>query len=554
MSKDNQEKKLAPNGMEELNTRDDALFDELGKSKKKKKRRVLRIVVSILVILALVLTGTVMTLRRRVREQFGMDNAQVLSHQVTSGSISTVVSGSGTLANVDTETVSVPDGVTVLEILVSAGDAVSEGKLLATVDQASVSTAMATLQKTIEDLDDQISDAEDDKVSTYVKAGVSGRLKGIYAEKDTAVADCMVAHGALAVISLDGYMAMDLETDILTIGQSVTLVREDGEELEATVKSAANGRATVLVTDNGTVLGEKLTVKTGDGTIAGSGELYVHNPLAVTGYAGTVSQILAKENQKVSSHTTLFALKDTSSSANYDSLLRSRQEAEETLLDLLRIRRSGGIPAPISGSVYTITEGQADLMVLSPDAQVSVTVTVDEGDILSLELGQSAQVTVNSVSEDSFAGSVTEIDRTASSGAFTAVVTLPKEEGMLPGMTASVDVRIEGVENALIIPIEALHKTSNTAYVYTSYDSQSQQYGGKVNVTVGLSNSNYVQILSGLKEGDTVFYTKTMTLADLFGSMGFGGMENHGGNRGQNGERPNMGDMPPMGNQPGNGK
>lgn len=533
MSKDNQEKKLAPNGMEELTERDDALFDELGRNRKKKKRRIVRVIISIVVILAIVLTCAVSILRRRVRDQFAVDNTNVLSHEVTSGTISTLVSGSGTLANVDTETVTVPEGVTVRDILVEAGESISAGQLLATVDQASVGSAMSKLQETIEDLDDQISDAEDDKVSGFIKAGVAGRVKAIHAVKDMEVADCMVEHGALAVISLDGYMALDLETDLVKAGQKVTLIREDGAELEGTVETAANGLATILVTDNCTLLDEKLTAKTENGTILGSGQLYIHSPLAVTGYAGTVSNVQVKENQKVYSSTTLFSLKDTASSANYDALLRSRQEAEQTLMELLQIRRSGGIPAPISGSVYSVDEASADLMILSPDKEVSITITVDEGDILSLQLGQIAQVTVSSVGEETFSGTVTEIDRTASTGFFTAVVTLPKENGMLPGMTADVDVRIEGMENALIIPIEALHKTSNSAYVYTSYDSENQEYGGKVEVTVGMANANFVQILSGLKEGDTVYYTKTMTLADLFGSMGFGGPGGQQGNRSQ---------------------
>lgn len=534
MSNDKEDqKKLASNGMEELKTRDDALFDELGRSKKKKKRRLLRVIVSIVLILALVLTCAVSILRKRVREQFGMHHTNVLSHQVGKGTISMVVSGSGTLANVDTTTVTVPDGVTVRDVLVEAGDAVTLDMLLATVDQSSVASAMSTLQETIEDLDDQISDAENDKVSSYIKAGVSGRVKAIYAAKDMAVEDCMVEHGALAVISLDGYMALDLETDLLHVGQTVTLEGEDGEELSGTVDSYANGLATVLVTDDGTVLGAKMTAKTGDGTVIGSGTLYVHNPLSVTGYAGTVSNVQVKENQKVYSSTTLFSLKDTASSANYDALLRSRQEAEQTMVDLIRIRRSGGITAPISGSVYSVTEDSAELMVLSSDEKMSVTVTVDEGDILSLEVGQSAQVEVSSVSEEAFPGTVTEIDRTASTGYFTATVALDKVPGMLTGMTAGVDVRIEGVDDALIIPVDALHKTSNSAFVYTSYDEESQEYGGKVEVTVGLANANFVQILSGLKEGDTVYYTKTMTLADLFGNMGFGG--NQPGNRAPSG-------------------
>ena len=104
---------------------------------------------------------------------------------------------------------------------------------------------------------------------------------------------------------------------------------------------------------------------------------------------------------------------------------------------------------------------------------------------------------------------------------------------MLPGMTASVDVRIEGVDDAILIPADALHQTSAGYYVYTTYDEDTEAYGGRVDVIPGLSNSNYVEIKSGLQEGDTVYYTESQ---DFFSSMGFGmmpgSMPNMGGNSG----------------------
>ena len=139
-------------------------------------------------------------------------------------------------------------------------------------------------------------------------------------------------------------------------------------------------------------------------------------------------------------------------------------------------------------------------------------------------------------------GVVTEIDKTASDGAYTAEITLDKVTGMLPGMTAEVDIRIEGVENALIIPVDALHKTAGGAFVYTTYDEETKQYGGRVDVVTGLSNDDYVEITSGLSEGDTVRYTETVEFF-FFGGMGgmnggMGGGMPSGGNMG-GGQKPN---------------
>ena len=91
---------------------------------------------------------------------------------------------------------------------------------------------------------------------------------------------------------------------------------------------------------------------------------------------------------------------------------------------------------------------------------------------------------------------------------YSAVITLDKAEDMLPGMTARVVVNIHGVENALIIPADALHQTSTKSFVYTSYDKETGEYGGLKEVEVGISNSDYVEILSGLEEGETVWYVE----------------------------------------------
>ena len=541
----------APNGMETLNTRDDALFEALNQSRKAKKRKLVKTIVTIVAILAVVLIAGVSILRRQVREQFGGSGEEVLSEQAERGTISTVVSGSGMLLNVDTETISVPSGVEVTEILVAYGDTVEEKDLLAVVDMATVRTAMSELQEEIEDLDDQITDAEGDTVSSYVSAGVPGRVKILYAEEGMLVEDAMVDNGGLAVISLDGYMAVEIETDTLQEGDTVTVTLSDGEEEDGTVKNVVGRTATILITDDGPEYGEEVTVKTEEGQDLGSGSLAIHNPLKVTGYAGSIKTVNAKLNQKVYASTTLFTLTDTATSASYDALLRSRSEKEETLLELLQIQRYGGLTAPISGSVYSVADLDAedeeeteitDIITLSPDVSMSVTISVDESDILSLELGQTADVTVSSVGEEALAGTVTEIDKTDSSGSYTAVITLDKVEGMIPGMTASVEVRIEGVDDAILIPVDALHQTSTGYYVYTSYDEETEEFGGKVDVIPGISNSNYVEIKSGLKEGDTVYYTESQ---DFFSAMGFGNMPNMGSGMpnmgGNSGGMPNMG-------------
>ena len=532
--------------------RDDALFETLGKNKKRKRRKIIITVVSIVLVLAIIAVTGVGFLQRRVREQFASNQGEVLSYEVSTGSISTVVSGSGSLTDVDLDAITVPEGVEITEVKVKTNQAIAKGDILATVDMASVISAMADLQVQIEDLDEQLSDAEDDAASTTIYAGVTGRVKAIFGEAGASVADVMYEHGALALISLDGYMAVDIETDALTVGDGVTVKLSDEEEITGTVESVVGGKATILVTDNGPEYDDAVTVLNDEDTVLGTGNLYIHSALKVTGYAGTIAAVKADVNDKVSDTTKLFTLEDTSYSANYNSLLRQRAELEETLLELLTIQRDGAVLATADGSVYSVDysdDAAAAVVTLSTDEKMSVTISVDESDILSLELGQTVTVSVPSVSEDSFAGTLTEINRTSSSsGTYSAVIEVEKVEGMLSGMTASVSVRIEGVDDAILIPIEALHKTSDGAYVYTSYNEEYQEYGGKVDVVTGLENSTYVEIKSGLSVGDTVYYTEQESGFGNFGGMG-------GFPGGNGGQMPDFGgEMPDFGGGSGGGR
>ncbi len=534
------------------------IFAQHRSARKRRKRRIMiTAIVLVVLILALIVVGITM-LRRSVTSQFSSDSTDsVLSAEVTTGSISTTVSGSGTLTAEDVESVEMLSTLEIDDFYVEEGDSVEEGDLIATVTSASLSTAMSDLQSSLDALDEEIESASEDEVSDTVTASVSGRVKAVYVTEGDDVVTVMYNSGALMLLSLDGYMAVDVETDTLAAGDSVTVTASDGTEYTGTVEKVVSGVATVLVTDNGPTYGDTVTV--GDSL---TGTLYIHSELKITGYAGTVDEIEASENEAVDAGDTLLTLTDTETSANYDSLLEQRAELEEQLAELVQIYKEGGILAPSAGVIESLTEtsgtsssstgstASADAMsggssdttaatttttasyteiaTISPDVSMSVTISVDETDILSLEEGQTATVTIDSLSDDSYEGTVTEIDTSASSSSgvtsYTATITIDKVENMLAGMTASVVITIEGVDDALLIPVDALHQTSSTAYVYTEYDESTGEYSGMVEVTVGLSNSSYVEITSGLSEGDVVYYTDSSStedsMTDMFSSMG----------------------------------
>ena len=445
--------------------------------------------------------------------------------------------------------------------MVDAGQTVRKGDLLATVDMATVMTALSSVQDQLNALDKNINTAKGEETSTQISTGISGRVKILHAKVGDDVSLCMAEHGALAVLSLDGYMAADLETDKLSKGDLVTVTREDGKVLEGKVSAAAGGTVTVLVTDNGPKYDEEVTISTTDGAQIGKAKLYINNPLGVTGFTGTISSVIAKENYLLGAGGSLFSLKNTSFTANYDTLLRERAELEEDLMELLTIYRDGALLASMDGVVSSVefeedtsdtsalyttatsgtTTESTPVLTLYPNVTMTITIGIDETDILALEEGQEAEITVSSVGDDVYSGTVTEISKVAdtSSGVtqYSAEVQLERSAGMLAGMTADVDIKIEGTENALIIPVDALRQTSAGSYVFTTYNEETKQYGGRVEVVAGMQNDNYAEILSGLQEGDMVYYVEQEESFFPFAMMGGGMPSGMGG----------MGGMPGMG-------
>ncbi len=524
------------------------------KGKANRRARRIRTVIIVVVLVAAILTGLVLYAQRMVAENFSSVSDSIESAQVTVGSISTTVSGSGTLASEGVEDVTFPSSVTLDTIYVEEGDTVSEGDLLASVDSASVLSALASAQAQLDALDEEIEEAAEDEVDEEVTTALDGRVKYIYAEEDDDVATVMYENGALLLLSLDGYMAVDVDAGSLTVGDSVTVTDSDGAEYDGTVDAVASA-ATVLIDDDGPVYGDSVTVTDADGNTVGTGTLYIHEELKITGYAGTVEDVEVDVDDEGDAGDTLLTLTDTSYSANYDALLKERAEVEETLQELIAIYRQGAVYATLSGVVESIsystdsttatsaasafsatttstaasTDGdETTLLSISPDETMTVSLSVDETDILSLEEGQEAEITIDSIGTDTYTGPVTEIDTPATSAGgdtpSTVTVTLDKTDSMLSGMSASVTITIEGVDDALLLPEDAVTQTSATAYVYTSYDETTGELGDMVEVTVGLSNGSYIEITDGLSEGDTVYYSASSSddsdFSSMFGSMG----------------------------------
>lgn len=277
-------------------------------------------------------------------------NSKVLSAVPEENTISTVLSGGGTLSPQEGTAQSLPQALELETYYVKNGQTVSEGDPIAQVDLVAVKAAISELQEVIDTLDAAIASESSKTNDSVIRSGTAGRVKKIYAREDTAAADTVYENGALLLLSLDGLMAVDLEAQA-EVGQRVTVTLSDGTALEGTVESVSDGTATVTLSDETAPLDDSVTVTAEDGETMGTGSLYIHSRLRVAGAYGTVSKISVKENQQVSAGSTLLTLKDTGHTAEYARLLNRRTELEDQMESLVKLSKDGILHADCSGIV-----------------------------------------------------------------------------------------------------------------------------------------------------------------------------------------------------------
>lgn len=296
--------------------------------------------------------------------------------QAVTGSLTTRLAANGSLSEEESVSVTVPGGVTLLGYLIENGDTVKAGQAIARVDVNSVLESLASLQEAMDALDAELTDAAGEKISSTLKAKAPGRVKEIYANAGDSVLAVMNEYGALARLSLDGYMAVDISlTGDYARDDSVTVRLSDGTEVSGRIDTLLEGKATVLVSDEGPRYGESVTVLNESGETLGTGTLYIHSELKITGFTGTVLRVGVKEEAKVSAAAALFILTDTSYDGTYETLLKQREEYEAEQEKLFALYEAGYVYASVDGVVSGIPE-DAEFVTLSAGESVLKIVTL----------------------------------------------------------------------------------------------------------------------------------------------------------------------------------
>ena len=332
-------------------------MSEKGRNKTKKKfKKKTKIIISLILVAAVGTIAGYYVQKRSGNPGKGEKNtAQAQSTEVRKGTVSNTIVGTGNLELDEAEAVKIPSGLTIKEVQAESGDYVTEGTVLATVDTASVLSAVEDIQEELDTLDEQISDCLENEDENLVECTVAGRVKAVYAKAGSDVADVMVDKGALMELSLDGKLAVEIEdTSSLENDESVNVTLSDGTVISGTVDSVTEDGTVITVTDNGTVVGDSVTVTDSSGNVLGTGELYIHEPLAITGTTGTVSSVSVSENAKVSTGDTLLVLAGTYSDSEYQELMATREARTATLKKLLALEKDPEIKAETDGTVEDV--------------------------------------------------------------------------------------------------------------------------------------------------------------------------------------------------------
>ena len=325
-------------------------------------------------VLALVVIGLAI-LPALARQQDTQDGpvASVLETTAAQGSVQTTVRGGGTLEAGDGQDIELPADVKITEFLVKNGQEVKEGDPVAKIDRVSAATAITEVRTSMAAVEKQMETYSDEKSASTVTAPAGGRVKAIYANPGDSVAQVLVEHGGLALLSLDGRMSVTLAVSSqLVPGDSINVTLASGKTVSGRVESNLNGELTVTIADNGYAVGDTVTLEG-----LGSGSLEIHNPWLATAFNGTVSSVSVRLEQTVSSGASLFTLKDTDYTAQRELLAQTHREYEELLQKLLTWQDTGLITAPCDGLVSGIDTDSVHLLAAQEEERLTADLLVD---------------------------------------------------------------------------------------------------------------------------------------------------------------------------------
>ncbi len=434
------------------------------------------------------------------------------------------------------------------------GDQVEEGTVLYTIDASDLSSTLEQAQISL----NQARRSYDSRLKDLEKLSVTAPEAGRVLSLEVEAGDDVSAGQTVAALRNSDIMALEVpflsdEAAGFHVGQSASVTLESTfETLEGTVSKIdrvdtvlEGGMIVRYVTVEVANPGALSVSQTGSAVVdgcasAGSAAFrYAAEENITAEVSGTVASIRAQEGSWVNKGDAILTLTSDSVDDNVQSAADSLRNAELSLESRYDQLDNYTITSPIRGTVIDknykageTSEAGKVLCSIYDLSYLTMTLSVDELDISDIAVGQKVEVTADAVEGKTYTGVVTKVSvaGTSSGGTTTYPVTVRIDgtEGLLPGMNVDAVITLESASGVLAIPTGALNR-GNTVLVTADSPSAADGTaieGGEyysVPVEIGASDSGYIEIVSGLQEGDTVAYIPT-TGSGGFAMMMPGGM------------------------------
>ena len=489
--------------------------------------------------------------------------------------VSSSITGSGTLEAADSYSVTTLIEGSILTADFEEGDEVEEGTILYTIDSSDASNSLEQAEISLNQAQRSYNNQLESQEDLIITAPVSGQVYSI----DVEVGDDVAAGETVATIRDSQTMSLEVSFPAdaaasFYVGQSATVTLDSTFETLTGTISKISGTDTVLT---GNVIVRSVTIDVsnpgglsteqtasaavGTATSTASGTFTYKEEETVTAeVSGEVSSIRVSEGDQVSSGQTLIVLTSDDLDDSLQSASESLRNAEISLENQYENLDDYTITSPIKGTIVDknynageTTEANQVLCTIYDLSYLTMTLSVDELDIASIEVGQSVSIVADAVEDTTYTGTVTKVSvaGTSSGSATTYPVTIRIDEtdGLLPGMSVDATIELASAEDVLAIPSAALNRgdtvlvtadspsAANGTLVESTTEDGEDYYS--VEITTGVSGDDYIEIVSGLQEGDTVAYIPTsssssemgMMMRGMPGGMG-GGMPSGGGGMG----------------------
>ncbi len=185
-----------------------------------------------------------------------------------------------------------------------------------------------------------------------------------------------------------------------------------------------------------------------------------------------------------------------------------------------------GAAGSAAGGGMSLGGDSSAMAVIYDMSRLKCTLNVDELDIKNIHVGQKVTVTTD-VTDKEYTGVVDTVGIGGTAGQ-NGVTTFPVkieiidfDDSLLPGMNIDATIVLSSVHNALAIPVSCLNR-GNTVYVKgekTEENDAAPEGYHTVAVTTGAADDEYIQILSGLSEGDELYSEDYNVMDDMMDAM-----------------------------------